>query len=203
MNRLQKFLYTLWGAVIMAIGITIGAIVCSPLVAQENGFFDKVVCHELEVVDKDGKKAIVLQSNRGDDSANRVIIYDPENKRANVVGVELVSDEGFINSVRIKDKRDNDSTGVWLYSMEAAKINRVVAYQPGTSAVGVALASHDTYSGLYIKDEISLESSDKQNLIAVEDMKEVPKRAAFQIYSNDDGNYSSRWIRGRGRRANW
>ena len=66
MNHKQKLGYTLLGAGIMAVGVTIGAIVCSPLVAQENGFFDKVVCRELEVVDKDGKKAIVLQSNEDD-----------------------------------------------------------------------------------------------------------------------------------------
>ena len=61
------------GAVIMLIGLAVGAIVSPPLVAQRNGVFDdivcskltvvdKIVCREIEVVDQDGTPAIVLEA---------------------------------------------------------------------------------------------------------------------------------------------
>ena len=47
----------------MAVGITIGQWGTPGIEAQSNGVFDKITCRELEVVDKDGNKAIGLQSN--------------------------------------------------------------------------------------------------------------------------------------------
>ena len=60
MNYKQKLGYTLLGAGIMALGITIGQFITPNIEAQSNGVFDKITCRELEVVDAKGNKAIVL-----------------------------------------------------------------------------------------------------------------------------------------------
>ena len=61
------------GAVIMLIGLAVGAIVSPPLVAQRNGVFDKITCRGLQVVDENGKQAIVLTSA---ESRNAVTVLD-------------------------------------------------------------------------------------------------------------------------------
>ena len=48
------------GAVIMLIGLAVGAIVSPPLIAQRNSVFDKITCREIEVIDKDGNEAIIV-----------------------------------------------------------------------------------------------------------------------------------------------
>ena len=73
MNHKQKLGYTLLGAGIMAVGITIGQFVTPNIEAQNNGVFDKIVCREIEVVDQDGNQAISLGSN---ERGNGVIVYD-------------------------------------------------------------------------------------------------------------------------------
>ena len=47
MNYKQKILYFVSGAVVMLIGLGIGAIVAPPLTAQNDGVFDRVICSEL------------------------------------------------------------------------------------------------------------------------------------------------------------
>ena len=200
MNYKQKLGYMALGAGILALGIIIGQWGTPDIEAQSDGEFDKIICRELQVVDQDGKKTIVLQSNEDD---NQVIVYEPQNKRANVVGVELVSSD-FINEIKIRDKTHNIS-GIWLFSWEMfGGENRVKVYQSNkTAGKRVELTASDTHRGVYITDSIVLESSNTQNIISVRDVKEVPNRDAFVIFSNDEGNSASRWIRGRGRKANW
>lgn len=65
MNHKQKLGYILLGAGIMAVGITIGQFVTPNIEAQSNGVFDKITCREIEVVDKDGDKAIGLGTEDG------------------------------------------------------------------------------------------------------------------------------------------
>ena len=57
----------------MAVGITIGQFVTPNIEAQGNGVFDKITCRELEVVDENGKKAIVLESK---DYTRRLTFFD-------------------------------------------------------------------------------------------------------------------------------
>ena len=199
----QKLGYMVLGAGIVAVGIIIGQIITPDIEAQNNGVFDKITCRELEVVDKDGEKAIVLHS---DEDENSVIIYKPLKKRANfvnasVVGLELAS-TGWKNEIRISDQESNGS-GIWLFSSRLLGSNRVVVYRLGKKGRQVELYGIDTASGVKInKGNIHLESSDTQNIISVRDVKEVSKDA-FVVFSNDGGNSASRWIRGRGRKANW
>ena len=71
-NRI-KLGYTVLGAVIMLIGLTVGAIVSPPLIAQRNGVFGEVVCTRLTVVDKHGRTAIDLEST---EKANSILLID-------------------------------------------------------------------------------------------------------------------------------
>ena len=59
MNRQQKLGYMVLGAVIMAVGIGLGAVVSPPLIAHRNGVFDEVVCGKLTVVNEKGIGEIV------------------------------------------------------------------------------------------------------------------------------------------------
>lgn len=63
MNHKQKFTYTALGAVIMLIGLCVGAIISPPLIAQRNGVFDDITCRMLIVVDEAGKPAISLSAS--------------------------------------------------------------------------------------------------------------------------------------------
>ena len=68
MNHKMKLGYTLLGAGIMALGITIGQFITPNIEAQNNDVFNKITCRELEVVDKDRNKAIVLKSYKGNNT---------------------------------------------------------------------------------------------------------------------------------------
>ena len=79
MNYKQKLGYMALGALILAMGITIGQLVSPPTEAQNNGVFDEITCRSLRVVDKDGEPAISLEAN---EIGNAVSVYDPAEKRA-------------------------------------------------------------------------------------------------------------------------
>ena len=77
MNNKQKFGYTLLGALIMLIGIGVGAIVSPPLIAQRDGVFDEIQCRRLKTVDENGNEAGVL--------ARGLIINSPSGKKEGIV----------------------------------------------------------------------------------------------------------------------
>ena len=64
MNHKQKLGYMALGALILAVGITIGQFVTPNIEAQNNGVFDKITCREIEVIDKDGNEAIRLYTTK-------------------------------------------------------------------------------------------------------------------------------------------
>ena len=51
------------GAVIMLVGLAVGAIVSPPLIAQRERVYDKIQCRELEVGDENGNQVIGLRGN--------------------------------------------------------------------------------------------------------------------------------------------
>ena len=101
MNNKQKLGYTLLGAGIMAVGITIGQFVTPRIEAQSNGVFDKVVCRQITVVDSAGKLAITLDSwDTGQNITNTVRVYQSDS-----LSVALVLEStNRANSVYINDK---------------------------------------------------------------------------------------------------
>ncbi len=151
MNHKQKFLYTLLGAGIMAVGITIGQFITSDIEAQSHGVFDKIICRELEVVDKDGKKAIVLRSN---EDYNKVIVYNPQSKRANVVGVRLVAFDNGNNAVQVCDKQGG--VGVVLSSTNIGNAMSITRSQEKSA---IMLVSNEQHNSMFLYD---LQREDKQ-----------------------------------------
>lgn len=90
MNHKQKLGYTLLGAGIMAVGITIGQFITPDIEAQSNGVFDKITCREIEVVDTKGNKAIVSGSGgQAPFRENWVTIHYPQGDKA----IQLLSNE--------------------------------------------------------------------------------------------------------------
>ena len=200
MNHKQKLGYMALGAGILALGIIIGQWGTPDIEAQSNGVFDTITCRELEVVDQDGNKAIVLQSN---ENVNLVIVYEPQNKRANVVGIKMTTDH-LTNQIKIGDAM-HEQTAIWLYSTEAslfAPVNKVKVNRPAGGR-GVALSTTYRDSSFSIDGgNIFLQSGDKHNLMLLMDV-ENRVQEAFEIVSRDGGNFASRWIRERDRRENW
>ena len=106
MNHKQKLGYTLLGAGVMAVGITIGQFITPNIEAQSNGVFDEIICRKLTVVDEDANKAIALFS---DADLTRLIVYNPQGKQ----GIKLES--GFWgNYVIVYETEDDEKEGVSL-----------------------------------------------------------------------------------------
>ena len=106
MNHKQKLGYTLLGAGIMAVGITMGQFITPNIEAQLNGVFDKITCREIEVVNKDGNKTIALFS---DGDSARLIVYNSQGKQ----GIKLESG-GWGNYVIVYETQDDEKEGVSL-----------------------------------------------------------------------------------------
>ena len=84
MNHKQKLGYMVLGALILAIGITIGQFITPNIEAQQNGFFDQITCRRLYVEDQHGKTAIVLGSN---EDGNTISICDPNGEVRPAIGL--------------------------------------------------------------------------------------------------------------------
>ena len=101
MNHKQKLGYMALGAGILALGIIIGQFVTPDIEAQSNGVFDKVICRELEVIDKTGKRLAFLGeevSAYGLDGieGNIFEIFDKDGKKAIRLSANSVMDEVII-----------------------------------------------------------------------------------------------------------
>ena len=107
MNYKQKCGYIILGAAIMAMGIAIGQLATPDIEAQSNVSFDKITCREIEVVNKDGNKAIVLHYNRF--GHNELIIYHPQGRE----GIKLQSG-GWGNYGIVFEDVDNEQEAVAL-----------------------------------------------------------------------------------------
>ena len=130
MNRKQKFGYTFLGALIMLVGIGVGAIVSPPLVAQRDGVFGEIECTKLRVVDKAGKTAIGLTAS---EDGNVIVVFDKAGKTA--IGL-TASEDGNLVSVYDKTK-----LAIRVGTMGTA--NLVSVYnKAGETAIGLA-ASED------------------------------------------------------------
>ena len=63
----------------MLVGLGIGAIVTPPLIAQDNGVFDEIICNRLIVLNQQGKPAILLTST---DKGNIFGMMNPQGNKA-------------------------------------------------------------------------------------------------------------------------
>ena len=119
MNYKQKGLYILLGAVIMLVGMGVGATLCPPLIAQREDVPGDIRCTGITVVDHFGNPAIVLRVD--ETLGNGVVIHNP----AGTPAVLFVADETG-NSLAIVDK--SGEPAVLLRTSELA--NRVIVRNP-------------------------------------------------------------------------
>ena len=77
MNYKQKSGYMLLGAGLLAVGIIIGRLIEPSMEAESGDVFEKIICREIELVDKDGNRMISFRSN---DEAAGATFYNREGK---------------------------------------------------------------------------------------------------------------------------
>ena len=97
------------GAVIMLIGLGVGAMISPPLSAQRNGVFGEIQCTKLTVVDNMGRPAVVLASS---EEGNVIALAGKQGKAA----IGLLSHEDVGNSLTICNKQGEEV--VMLHSTE-------------------------------------------------------------------------------------
>ena len=143
MNYKQKLGYILFGAGIMAVGITIGQFITPDIEAQSNGVFDKITCRQLEVVDEKGNRGILLLAV-GD--TNAILIGD---KSPGTGKIFLGTDHEF-NSISITDGAGNRAI-----RLEAKEHNNHVQLFDKAGKEAIFLNTHEDANGITIlgKDE--------------------------------------------------
>ena len=159
MNQKQKLGYMVLGAWIMAVGIIIGQVITPDIEAQSNGVFDKIQCRELEVVDKDGKKAIVLAAL---DTSNNIWVIDGNEKPA--ISLSADKEESGISV------RTPEGTGVLLHANEnggglSVMDRNTFAIDLTTTDTINAITVHDKHG----KEAVGLEATETQNHVSVRD----------------------------------
>ena len=113
MNHKQKLGYTLFGAAIMALGITIGQLSAPNIEAQSNGVFDEITCRRLEVVDKSGSARVLLKTKEDE---TVVAIRDKVGKTA----IALYAG-GIVNSISVYDESGALGGGIDLFASDELK----------------------------------------------------------------------------------
>ena len=113
------------GAVIMLIGLAVGAIVSPPLIAQRNGVFGDIECTGLTVVNEEGKQVIELGSSTTDQGL--VEVRDKNGKK----GIRLIAGEDG-SSVIVAAPGGRD----WAVSLSSEKTtNSILMRWRGQTAV--------------------------------------------------------------------
>ena len=105
MNLKQKLVYMLIGSLFTLAGYFLASLTNNQppnAHAQDNTtkVFDKIVCKELEVVNKDGKSIVSLGEDAG--GSGSMSLYNKEGKE--LVGIGIESDGGFMD-LSNKDRR--------------------------------------------------------------------------------------------------
>ena len=202
MNNKQKLGYMALGAGILAIGIAIGQIITPDIKAQNSGVFDKIVCRELEVVDRQGNTAIraagtpergflSIFGKRGYSrmTGESVAIYDLLHDRDAI----LIASWEDANLIKVYDKRGKDAIG--LSSFKGVDVESVGEEISAFNKVVVMDQKEDHVA-------IALESSKVHNWFSVTDKKNADKDA-FALTSNNADNNSVRWLRESGKMTDW
>ena len=86
------------GAGIMLIGLAVGAIVTTLLIAQRDDMFGEIQCSRLVVVDETGKPAITLATDAKEhglpEKQNALIVYNKSGVKAVVIGTYRDTESG-------------------------------------------------------------------------------------------------------------
>ena len=164
--------------------------------------FDKVVCREFEVVDKDGNKAIVLRSKVSDSPyrlpekffSNHIAIYNPLTGKDAV----LLSSSSYSNNVWIRNhQRDKDapqSYGLQMTSDAGGKNKLVFMNLKGLTAIELS-ASESLGNVMWIynpqtrDNAIIIQSYESSNNLMLFDFEGAAMRTpAFRVSSSELAN---------------
>ena len=141
MNYKQKLGYTLLGAGIMAVGITIGQVITPNIGAQSNGVFDKITCRELEVLDTAGKAVIVLAAH---DVGNAILVNGVHDTPA----IALMADKK--GGVAVSARAGEDLSGLVLISDELG--NRIIV-SDDHGEPAIVLRARENENGIFVYDK--------------------------------------------------
>ena len=167
MNYKQKFGYTLLGAGIMIVGITIGQFITPGIEAQSP--LNEIRCAKLTIEDKNGNDAIVL--GPGDEGENAIAIFTQLGKE----GASLfASDKG--SGMQIS--RPSGTAALYLFGAQGMS---AITLKDETGANAVELSVVDgLQQGIAVnnfkgKTAASLESTILGNFVIVYDKAGKPK----------------------------
>ena len=170
MNYKQKLGYTILGAVIMSVGLGLGAIVTAPLIAQNNGVFDEVQCTTLMVVDKHGNPAVIIGAN---EDGNGILLRNQAGKDAIVLHTQ-----NSTNSLPIYDHAERETHALRSYKNGS---DIVIFNETHAPAVGLAVSSTPTKKGNAIilwtpdgKEAVLLDVSDDTNSLSIYNQTGTP-----------------------------
>ena len=136
MTYKQKFGYTLLGAGIMAVGITIGQFITPDIEAQSNGVFDEIHCTGLKLVDKNGNVRIRLDANDRRSSLSL-------SHRNGEAAISLSVQYGLGKAIKVYNKGYEDA--VTIGAINAFDNNHITVHTPaGEDAINLSSSSMGT-----------------------------------------------------------
>ena len=157
------------GAVIMFIGLAVGAIVSPPLGAQRNGVFDEITCRRLTVVDENGKTTLNVKS---EGKENSITFYSPNGKPA--IGLVSYKGLGF-------DNREINNNLIFVYDPNGKPAIRLGSNNQFGNAIAIFEQKQEGFGGTGIRLGVRELESD----IAVYDQN---RKMSFNFVARTDRN---------------
>ena len=173
MNNKQKLGYTILGAVIMLVGLAVGAVVSPPLIAQRNGVFDEIQCTGLTVVNENNKTMIRLESNPRE---NAVIVYNKAGKKALRLTAAILGNlvSVYNQTGEIAISLDSNFTGNFVRVYDPAEAKTAISLTSGEGTNTVKVHSKKRIYNQSPLDDSVYEVGDRAiNLIASEQENRV------------------------------
>ena len=170
MNHKQKLGYTVLVAVIMLVGLGLGAIVSPPLIAQRDGADDEIVCRKIVVVDENGTPGIILAA---DEKANGVLLANKLGKNA----ILLYSGEDGTSAINVFNEKEENVIGLMSFPKSITVIN--VNNESGKDAI--SLSSSPIGNQVVVSDKAGEDAIELQASILLGNLAKI---------SDEEGNVS-------------
>ena len=187
MNHKQKIGYTILGAFIMLIGMSIDNLTSSPVTAQNNETFGEIQCTGLTVINKEGKTLIDLKNDGLGGEVNLYNLSGQEMMKLKVNHAQSVVrlySKSFDSE--IYDESETPKLGIHL---DAGPLSNFLAVGNTTRRGGIRLHNSEAFSELQVyhrngQGGTVLFSSEDIHSVSVYDQR--GKRAGMSV--NEYGN---------------